>query len=541
VDPKAPAGGDGSIGAPFNGVEEATAVAPDGSVLVLSTGAHPHGVLYLEGLQVVGACARGTTLVGVGQDAAVQLRSASLSNVRVEDGLVLVHADSSATISDVVIADCPGFGLFMGDSSTVAASNVLLRGVGDAVSLGAGSRLFAVDLIVETAAGGIFVGDGATLDLRRGVIVDAAGGLELGIGAGAVLEDVVAAETDRFAIIGGERAEISGTRVAVLDPAGGCLATGLGTVVRLSDLTLSGCAGDALFLYLPGADVEVTRARIERSTGFALNAPEPGVVVLNDLSLRGSMGLRFDQGGRLDLVRAELDMPGHGIRTIAANVWLEDVAVRGGALELDGGRIDGLRVASSSAAPFALHVKSGTAVLNDVHISDAEARGAFDSSTIIDNATVEVNRMLLERNGSGLYAGTVQGTISDLAVRSRGRALAVFAGGLQLVRVQIDGSDAGILVSELATASFQDLSVTRVRGGAGSSCIDSIGATSISEFLLGQSSGYGARILERGSLRLSSGEISDNLFGCGHPPGYDLELLTKGVSFRGNGTDLSEL
>lgn len=203
VDASAAQGGDGSIDAPFRGIQEALDAGATG-VLAVQPGAY-EGALTLsdaqDGLRLLGRCSALVTLLASDDEPAISIASDSggaemeLRGLTVQGGFTGIALDSGAlSLSDVAVRDAIGVGVSVatpsgGSTARLSVADLVIDEVSAATGIAANSPwaggfglLALPDAVVEgeglsvegTASYG-FWGFGADIDLERLDVRDAVG------------------------------------------------------------------------------------------------------------------------------------------------------------------------------------------------------------------------------------------------------------------------------------------------------------------------------------------------------------------------------
>lgn len=386
VDDDAPAGGDGSLGAPYSTIGAAVAVAGEGTAVLIARGRYVEEVVLTPTLTLLGACAADTVLAPPGGVGLFVRGHAAVSGLRIEGGapgILLGEPNAELSLSEVVIQGGEvGLQLPLG---RVVAEALLVRGTG---------------------LDGIAVSAGAELELRSSYIEDTGGpALSVVTGAQLMADQVVVRRPRRSASRGGEGLALyaSGTgqlRRSYLEGTGSIAlgVQGASTSLSLSDVILRDPAGPlgAGLVVADGAQVSGARLRIERSPAQAVAVSAGGRVALEDLTVVGTgLGdpnvppplVGSSSGAHLQLSRVALrDSKGHGLAIDLGSAEVSDLTADRVALAeanygtiVNGGQLNGRRWVLRDVGTTGLYL-TGTepqVFLDDLLVSDANLSAVY--------------------------------------------------------------------------------------------------------------------------------------------------------------------
>jgi len=427
-------GGDGSRGAPFGTIAEATTAAVVGSVIALSVGEYVEEVALPPGVALVGACVVGTTI-----------RS---DTARIDRGVVNPEG-AGVEVSGFTIGPSPRPGLWVvGDDVSVTARDLEIIGgriAGISVELGAsfeGERIVIRDFVpapLVPAGRGLNVETGAIATARW---IDVRDCIDFGVfsygGAQLTLSDSVVRGTRTAspernggpgigALLGGH---IEAERVVVEDNQQvGVLALDDDTSVRVQDAVIRGTApwgpdgvGRGLDVE-SGAELTCERCLIEDCRDMGA-AAQGGVLTLTDVAIRRTVpgdrgqagrGVSLQPGADGELTRVAIaDGWELGMLVGGASVTGTDVTIRrivpqmsdetaGRGIAFQAGATGELsRVAISNVTEIGVLLgQAGTSVrLSDIVITDVASRpsGFFGRGLTLQNeAELWLTRGRIER------------------------------------------------------------------------------------------------------------------------------------------------
>lgn len=551
VQPGAPAGGDGSRGAPFDRLVLALAAARAGDVIALSAGTYDEPIRPLSGVTLWGACPERTVLRSSIPDAelgVVQLSDVTgvvLRNLSIASSArAAVRADASAvTIEDVSISDVETWGVAIAYGSNVTLRNVAIRR----------ARPSAADGI--RLAFGVVVAYGSTASIERVSIEEAHG-------AGVLVTEAASAVTVRDVAIRRTEPNVPGGSYGIglqLDTGSSgdierlvveqSHTTGLavhtaGTTARIADLVVrdsrprasDGALGRGVTIESGGV-VEAARVWIERThevgvlvggAGAALTADDVVVLETRAQATNRLYGraIAVQSGARATLRRVHAqDQRDVGIMVAqpGTDIVLEDATV-----------IDTHGSAETGSHGWGFGVQEGArAVLRRARIVRSHQVGAVvtlpgSASTFED---VEILETLPQPN---LHFGrALQVQLNASAALSR-------------VRIE-DCYEVALLAADDASVDATDLDIQTVRPGAcvSTDCADNPGGIgvgaygaariAIDRFVVSGADLCGVQIAADGELDLSEGEVTRTQIGaCVQVDGYDFARLTDRVRYTDN-------
>ena len=460
----APAGGDGTIGAPFAAIGSALTGAVPGTVVALARGTYRECIGLPAGVTLWGACVAGTfvscprpiELGGAITVTALDTAVRSLTVTGARTGIWVDGPDASCDLTGVRIQDCDGGGLAVTEAAVVTARELVVR-----------------DIPAESPSGdfgcGISVWGGATAAVARAIVE----------------------RTHNQAVIAAE----SGTVLTLED-----------AVVRDTvEHPTSGGDGQGLWVDL-GASVVLERVVVERNGVEGIWCRGGSVLSLSDVVVRGTRPHARDGDGgfglvaddcRADAVRATFEGNREaGIVYQGSSGVIEDLVVRDTLeQEASGEWGRGLNVQDSSdvavvRGAFAFNTDTGvvvgtsTAALTDLTIvgtrSRPSDRGFGHGLQVVEGADAVVERARISgcRNVGFAVLGAVvrvtdlevAGTLPREADGAQGMGFVAMSGAdVDLTRVLLSGNHEHGAVVEDSSARLQHLTVrdTRTRPGSG--------------------------------------------------------------------------
>jgi len=429
--------GDGTRGAPFGAIGDATAVATAGTTIALARGEYLGSVPVAAGVTLRGACVEGTTLratdtVGttpVVEVAGVGARIENLTITGARPGVRVRGAGRTATLTAVIIDAATTAGISIADGAEVEATEVVIRrmrsaaGVfGRGINVESGGGLILTRAVISEAhETGILALGGATVRLADVHVRDTipgggfgdALGVELGStvrGAGCILEDNsgVGAYVTTDATLTLEDSIVRRNLHEGLQASFGATATY--SRIRLEDNREGGilCDGD-------GTTVTVTDAAFSRQGHRAAATQAGGAISITRALVR-------DNG----LTRQESAVYVNGGETARSSMALRDVRIAGhpatGIEALGGAEVTLDRIAVTGTRGTGVLLQTGLpTTVRDLHISDTEpgvdrlfGRG-FEVGA---GAEFTVERLHVERvHELGIVAWESRGTFSDVTLR----------------------------------------------------------------------------------------------------------------------------
>jgi len=353
-----PAGGDGSIDAPFGRVGDALGRAFSGSIIALSKGEHV-GIIRPpnDGVTLFGACVAETTLRAEEVDdrgGVLEVRESTeivVQNLRFvasPRNAIICRNGCELTVRDVVVEEATGFGIFAINEGTLTVESSVVRDTAPAVG-----GLFGRGLSIENGSTGVVrrvslernreVGmrsfaPGSTLVAEdvyiRDTLAEEADG---SFGRGFTVEQGASAELSRVVI---ERARDMGIFVDI----GGTTLTGRDLIIRDIESQERGLIGGRGINVQDGAVVDLERVRIERAREIGIGCIGDVSATLRDVvvrdtreqesDLRWGRGIAVTESARLSLERtAILRSIGLAFANGESTVTAEHLWVKGVSLE----------------------------------------------------------------------------------------------------------------------------------------------------------------------------------------------------------------
>jgi hypothetical protein len=547
----APAGGDGSISAPFGSIGTALGPASTGDTIAIGKGRYDEALRIDRGVVLRGACASETTLTVTSSTTTSATIEARATGVEIHDLTIAdseivgfrVTATGEAMLEGVVIDGATGAGLAAEASGSVVGRRVVVRngrplsdgtaGRGLNVHSGAAVTLTEAEIANNHDVGIFALGAGSTVTLDRVAVhdtltqpADRRWGLGLLTQDGAAIEATACAIEDNRELAVG--ANENDARVSLTD----CVVRR--TMPRESDdeagraLTLAGASSGSL-----------TRVLIEDNHDVGIAAIRGAALTVEDVVLSGvraapgnpelGRGVDFQLGaslrGRRFVVHDTVD-GGFDAFDPDTLIELEDVVVRDVAPNVDG--LFGRGISAELAAvvrmervhvervhAIALFASAATLELTDLTVRDVEseqARGrAGRALAAQDGATVALTRACFERTREVAISAHHEGT-------------------------RVDGEHVTIRdVRERACASD---ACADNPGGMGLGATDSA-AIELSDFEVETAPLCGVQVAVGGSVDLHRGVIRGCGIGaCIQESDYDATRLQDDVTYVDNGTNL---
>lgn len=602
VDDDAAPGGDGSSRAsPLSSIDAATSIAPVDAIVAVATGTYDGYVRVWAGQTVWGACPSETVLTASEpstMSGVVSLRepragARNLSIVSPERHGVVMRSDATS-LEQVAIVAAHSTGIIVSEGTArvvrCAVRNTLpdSGGVfpGPGIQVQGGARLEIAGGVIEgNAADALVVVNGSTI-----VANDVAAGWSAAQGAALVVADaraelanVVLEAAVGTALIGrGPAATVEGDHVIVratraIDPAtpsgagvfadagavialsrtavdgnraGGVVARGTGTIVRLTDSVVRStlpAAGNRGYgaVVGPGAELAATRCvfAANHAVGVLVDA---GTLIASDVLVRGTMPDAAGDAG------FGLEVQGDSLATL--DRVLLDSNETAGLLGTRGARIDARD----------LVVRATQARTRDGHLGVGIQLESAARLVPLERARLEGNRdIALVVAGGSVVEGTdvvVSGTLPRLVDDSWG--LALIAGDAAtratFVRTRFEASSmAGVVALLGATISLREVEVRGVATApcATSTCADYSGGHAlvarlggrldVSDFVLADAALCGVVVGEDSadgtatSVDLMRGVITNVPIGaCVQVDSFDTRRLQTDVEYRDVGVPL---
>ncbi len=532
--------GDGSLGAPFGTIAEATAAAVDGDVIAVHSGTYTEAVdLSTPGVTLIGACTAETIIDApdgpVSSAAVLMTADVSVSRITVRGGRPGLRAQgATGTVSDVWVESS-----FMG---------VVVTGAGALVANG----LVVRDIAPGTSFGyGFFVNAGATLEVHRGLFEDLhAFGLAMSdSGSSALFEDVAFRDTN---------AAPDGTLGTALAVQGEAVLT-----IRRSVVEGAISAGILAQLDAEATIEDVLVRDIVHGTspddGFGIAAVTRGIAHGSRVRVHAATSTGLAATGFSSEISAE-DVVVHDMRPSGG-----EGGGGAGAFYDTGasGVVERILVHRGVGASIGFLGTDLDVVIRDATCLDTQVDAAVGVSGVgFDvrmqaHATIEralVNGavaagLVVSSEGALLDASDlqVQGVRPTPASDTLGRGASIQLGAeLDCARCAFhDAVEAGVLIHS-SIARFSDLRVEDIASsntsGAGMGVVVVVGDagnTTIERFLVRRGAVAGVQIADGGDLTLRDGVIADNPIGVNvqdAPP--DQSALSDGVVYRDNGQNL---
>jgi hypothetical protein len=428
----APAGGNGSVGAPFSTVGAAMAQATPGTIVALARGRYAEPVFLADGVTLWGACVGGSTIAGTITIGGGTHQSAikDLSVSQSPDDAILNKEPGAKVTLDGVILDGAGLRGMTSLSATISGRNVLIRGSGsNALGVGSGGSIILSRADISSSPQPLVLAFGGELILSDSAIHDITGTSAVGLFArsGAT----VRAARTAIERVGGPAVDVSdpGTRLEVED-----------VVVRD---TVAG-PGEGLWATM-GATLVGSRILVERTQSRGLNAEQGASVDLSDVAVRytlgrpparnGGLGATVGSTSTMALERALLShnrdtgiyVNGFGALGTFTDLTLQDTAseesskMSGYGLACAGGGAVHLvrtRLVRNRTAGLSVLNRTSALVGSDLVVSDTlpqEADGMLGRGLDVDNASVSITRAEIERNRG--VAARISGAFASASLR----------------------------------------------------------------------------------------------------------------------------
>ena len=546
----APAGGDGTISAPFDSISQGMLAASSGGVVAIAKGTYDERLSVSRRVTLWGACAAETVVdwTSGAEDAAVATVTgggAALRNLRLTGPHygVYVHDNSAPVVLEGIAVEGAHFGgLYL--AGDVDAHDLVVR---DTVA-GADGR----------GGNAVYATGGAQVDLSRGAFERSTFvGWALAEAGTAISASDVAVRNTRpsprvatiavgIAVTGGSRCDLE--RAVVEGALGAGFTSGdPGTTLSARDLVVrdirvaDGAVDTASGVETLGASVVLERTLVERCDGVGLLAGLTGATIAaTDVLVRD---VESDPSG----------LDGYGMQIAS-----------GGLAVLD--RVAFLRTRVVGVIAF----DAGTDLdASDLFVADGRSMadgGEFGGAIVVlDGAHAHLERATFERNLDvavlGQDGASIDGT--DVAVSdTRGRESDLrygygihLNGGstIDLSRVAVVGSHAaGLFLAEEGTRGvFEDLLVSGTERAEcfETVCADTAWGTGIvatdgaaiqaERFRTSDNAQCGLQLASGGALDLHQGEVSRNPVGANvQTAGFDLVRIEDDVAYIENDLDL---
>lgn len=494
VDATAAAGGDGTLSAPYATLTEVPWLSLAGATVALAKGTYPGTLGLSPGTRVVGACAAETRVTG--------------ADSPVLGVVTLQRTGEPAVVADLSIADAPQPGVWVREGRALSLEGVLIsrtRTFG-IFAVNDGSEVLAARVVVDSPQPNDDGTRGRGINIQTGARLEASDLLVANSLDGAIF----ASENSEVVL---DRAVLRGTREELSDLNGGRgLGVQLGSRLEASNLLIDDNRDIGLLLIdseamLDQVVVRGTRERISDGTRG------------RGLSVQGTSSLTAT---RL-LVDDNRDI---GIRAATgARLILTDTVIRG-TLQRDNGGAGGRGIGAEvdvrlMATRLLVDDTGGVGIVSD----ESELM-------LIDTAIRNTRERPLDGTaGLGLiaqYGGSVVGTrLSIVGARENG-IIVTSRSTIELTHA---------LVGEVARSAAEPERVF----GHGAVCASS--TLRMTDFRIRDVATCGV-LFERDTLNpavvvLTDGVVERTSIGaCVQVPGYDLELLSDGVDYVDNESNL---
>jgi parallel beta helix pectate lyase-like protein len=574
----APAGGDGSIGAPFATISDAIAGATPGSVIAIGRGSFRENIALPPGVALIGACAAATTIAGVvlARAGAGEIRDLAIAETTTTGASIrAIGPATSLALSGVEVRGGRGLGL-----AAESASEISIRG----------------SALRDNAQGGLFLTGGARADVTRTSFERNGRAQILATAATATLTDVIVRDGPSLGVHAGESARIDirraallsnhGAGIAAIDRARVTLSDGL--VRRTLDLGLFRRNVSGALIAADGGRIDVARALVDDNDTHGAIVLDGAELYLLDVIVKDTHRLRqVDlygdaivanyasriEGARIVVLRPEASailIVGGSIgvfRDVVAQRTVDEPTLTNGGesivaasatIALSRARIElpiGAGVAAVGNGSPACDLRADApayARLEDIEVDGTQPRPPpFESLGYSIyahcDAHLAIARGRFLRSGSGVLFD-IEGmsfmesqfpsvVLEDIAVGgSNNDGIYVGNGNARFQRVSVDHVAArGVVAGNGAVLTASDLSVTEAAFGL--VVIDPQPHVAIDTFVFARTSMSGV-FFENGDLRLRRGRIADNPVGIQVFPDRPLASLLELVVFENNAVSL---
>ncbi len=573
-------GGDGSRARPFGSIGDAARAVPDGGIIAIGKGSYDVGSITIDrSVELVGACASETRLLGSGAEPAIAVsgaytfRARDLRITHPFGAAIELRGISSADISGIFV-ERARFGVSILESvGVVTIEGSLFRDVADTRDgFGVGLALLSSKAVLRDV-----VFDGAPFTSIRST------SSEIDMERVAVFDDSGATTVTRYAfdLVGGR----IGIRSAAFErTTGGVLASD--ATFEASDLFFRDIPASSL-LALQTLSGSARRIAAIDVAGFSITLFD-GPFRVEDLLLRGVTPIRsapdedpaavvIGRGARLQLTRAVIeDSTVAGVSIDVDGAWSgSDVTIRG---IVGGERIArgfGIGASQSLIEMQRVDVRECTAA---GIILDDGSRARFDDLSIVDigsgaqrsmalgvndGASFRGERIVIERGrsiGIALTGANSALVASDVVVRDvlPSDADRDYGRGLEVAdraRVELDRAriervrDYGVLVGGGAQAALRDIAIDSVsaRECENAECLEHPGgiglgaygsAVEVERFALRRASLCGIHFAESATVSLHEGVVGSSSIGVCVDGAGDTSALGDGVAYEDNVTNL---
>ena len=548
VQPGASAG-DGTRALPFATIDEALAIATEGTIVALGAGEHEVLAVLGEGIELRGACPEATTLrtpPGGGTTLLLDGVNGRVADLRITgpgEGIRVVGG--ALSLEGVVIEGASFAGIVSRGGAEVTGERVVIRHMEPDPTVGLG--------VAVAALGGSVALTHAVFDGARefGFLVDGATGVVV-LADAAIRRMHPTASGDigvAVALAGGARVSLSGTVVEHAHT-GAITVGGAGTRLELDHVLVrnagperrTGDFGVGISVF-DGASATIRRTVCEtaRAAGMTIySEAEPSAVVLEDVVVRAvdpelSTGERGYGIGVLQ--SATMDAR----RVLVEQVHTAGVSVFGGAdAQIEDLQVLDVRPGAGIAGNGVTVEASASLALSRARIDRAHEVGV----SVFDAAVLDAEDLAIADMRSRLGDGTF------------GRAINVQDGNVTLARTRIeDALEVGLFAhGATSTVTGTDVSIARTheRDCAAIGCPEgpsitlgnglvAVGAATItlSRFEVIESELVGVQIGSDATMDLDTGLVARNAIGLNlQNPALDIARLSRDVTYRDNGVNL---
>lgn len=467
---RAGSSGIGSREDPFGFLQDA--LDTDAPVIALAVGEYEANHVLVGDRHIVGACAEGSTLRGVGTDPAIVIRDGQveLSDVRIShpDGVGVLVEGGHLNGTGLWVDDYTGEGILLDGptaSGTLSAS-VFTGGSASDLHRGYGLRntdgasLFGEDLTFRGMTGGLLVEAEAQLNDATFIDMD---GRAISVYQGALVAAGIAVHNQKGTTL--QCTEGSATLTA---------ATILGsrppTQVEF---------GGGVVAVQQGGRADLERVWMSEVENVALYGTNLGIIHAEDVVLGGGIRSWAPVGGQFELERATISVVGdeacvfigetegtatlrHTVCERAESRVAEDVALlqpNGGTLVFENGRL----IETGAPDSWVSLGPSGNLTVRDVEMVGA---GIGTALVGLRSETALFERVHVAGAGQLLELEFADASLVDVSSeRTQGSMGTITGGTVDLLRSQLSGSEGGMSVRQ-ATVLVSDVSLS-VDGGDG--------------------------------------------------------------------------
>ena len=580
-------GGNGSKAAPFGSLGTALTNGGGGKLIALATGIYSTPVAIPANTVLWGACVGQTTLTLGTQPAVLLSRSPGVAahQLRITGdgpGIGAVGNTASVQLQNVLIENVATAGMLVQMGARVTGQNVVIRDIkpysngslGDGINASDAAQVDLERVVVERShnAAVFTYGQGAQVHITQGALLDTQPsasdgkhgyGVWSNTGSMVLLADT-AVENNRNAGV----MAISNSTVQVT-----------GVVVRSTQPDAAG-RGDGLWS-TGGATITGQRVRFEHNANTAFGVNEAGSVLnLTDVIVRDSIGIGAHLSGQLTIERALLqDSNNIYVLGKGTRAKLTDVRVRNDSgIQLGPGLVIGREADCEANRVHIEHTAGPTVVVSQaslrasdlaIHetLTDSAQTGGWGIA-LVSGATATLERVLVANAftaGVLISAPMTSLTVSDLDISDvlppplEG---GLYGNGMVIADATVSGSririrrttDVAVLVDSTSAqrVGFRSLSIRDTHftcmgrlecKGRLATGLSVVGASQVqvNGFSISYG-GIGIEVAESAGLDLRDGDISHHQVGANViTPGYDVERLSQGVTYRDNTTQLTSL